>query len=125
MIKYSNLIIYGLAKKDLPARGTVIELGQKGLKKIYQFYSADKPFSFLTTGIERLTQFLPDPPANHYFCIRKGFVQPISQCEIIAYTQYFYGKQSQNVTVFAMKDDGVFMQNGKCFIIKNNRIIKK
>jgi hypothetical protein len=124
MIKYSNLIIYGLAKKDLPAKGYVLHFGQKGAKHLYQFYSEDRPFTFLTRGIEHLTQFLPDPPENQYVCIRKGFIQPVSQCEIISYAHYFYGKQQQNVTVFAMKADGVFAQDGKFFTIKNNRIIK-
>jgi hypothetical protein len=125
MIRYKNLIIYGLAKKDLPAKGYVMHFGQKGAKHLYQFYSADRPFTFITKGIEHLTQFLPDPPENQYVCIQKGFIQPVHNCQIIAYAHYFYGREKQDVTVFAMFDDGVFMQNGKVFTIKNNRIIRK
>jgi hypothetical protein len=125
MIRYKNLIIYDISKKDLPVRGAVIELGQKGVKKLYQFYSQDKPFTFLTKGIAHLTQFLPDPPDNQYVCIRKGFIQPVFNCEVISYAHYYYSKQKQDVTVFAIKDGGVFMQNGKVFTIKNNRIIRK
>jgi hypothetical protein len=95
------------------------------MKKLYQFYSADKPYRFLTKGIERLTQFLPDPPSNQYVCVRKGFIQPVHNCQIISYAHYFYGKQKQDITVFAIKEDGVFAQDGKFFTIKNNRIIKK
>jgi hypothetical protein len=125
MIKYKNLIIYGISKKDLPARGYVMEYGQKGMKKLYQFYSEDKPFAFITKGIEHLTQFLPAPPSNQYVCIQKGFIQPVSQCEIISYAYYFYGKQKQDVTVFAIKEGGNFIKKGKVFTVKNNKIIKK
>jgi hypothetical protein len=125
MIKYNNLIIYGLSKKDLPAKGYVIHFGQKGVKHLYQFYSEDRPFTFLTKGIEHLTQFLPDPPSNQYVCIQKGFIQPVFNCEIISYAHYFYGKQKQDVTIFAIKEDGNFIKNGKVFTVKHNKIIKK
>lgn len=125
MIKYKNLIIYGISKKDLPARGAVIHVGQKGACHLYQFYSEDKPYRFLTKGIEHLTQFLPDPPSNQYVCIQNGFIQPVCNCEIISYAYYFYDREKQDVTVFAMLDDGVFAQNGKVFMIKNHKIIKK
>jgi hypothetical protein len=81
MIRYKNLIIYGISKKDLPIKGDIIEFGQKGMRKLYAFYPSSE---------------------GHWLYIKKGIVtiRGLEQGSIVSYAFYFYKKTIQDVTIF-------------------------